>query len=50
MAPQKIDYERAVAAMTARICGNAGFPATWPNCERIARETLKPLLPKARKK
>lgn len=47
--PAVIDYERAVFAMTQRISGNAGFPATRPNCERIARETLKPLLPKPRK-
>jgi hypothetical protein len=44
----KIDYEEAVYAMTARISGNAGFPATWPSCERIARDTLKHLLPKRR--
>lgn len=42
--PAKIDYEDAVFAMTTRICGNPGFPATWANCERIARETLKHLL------
>jgi hypothetical protein len=45
----RIDYEKAVIAMTVQISGKASYPATWENCEAIARRVLKPLLSQPRK-
>lgn len=39
--PRVIGFEKAVVAMTTEICGKPGYPVTWGNCERIARDVMR---------